>query len=98
MNLNGQEYESYYLTPEEKSVVDAMRAGANIDITLRIDGPLNPIYEVDKFFAGFNSLVTETAYVHDRTDFEIPYIGFTKFFRDSKIAARVSVHTERVIG
>ena len=36
MNLNGQEYESYYLTAEEKAVVDAMRAGASIDVTLRI--------------------------------------------------------------
>ena len=104
MTLNGQEYESYYLTAEEKAVVDAMRAGASIDVTLRIDetpDPIDetpdPIDEVDKFFAGFNSLTTENAFVHDRTDFEIPYIGFSKFFRDSKIIARVSVHSERVI-
>ena len=111
MNLNGQEYESYYLTAEEKAVLDAMRAGASIDVTLRIDetpdpidetpDPIDetpdPIDEVDKFFAGFNSLTTENAFVHDRTDFEIPYIGFSKFFRDSKIIARVSVHAERVI-
>lgn len=104
MTLNGQEYESYYLTAEEKAVVDAMRAGASIDVTLRIDetpDPIDetpdPIDEVDKFFAGFNSLTTENAFVHDRTDFEIPYIGFSKFFRDSKIIARVSVHAERVI-
>ena len=104
MKLNGQEYESYYLTAEEKAVVDAMRAGASIDVTLRIDetpDPIDetpdPIDEVDKFFAGFNSLTTENAFVHDRTDFEIPYIGFSKFFRDSKIIARVSVHAERVI-
>ncbi|CZR10864.1 hypothetical protein [Trichococcus collinsii] len=105
MNLNGQEYESYYLTAEEKAVVDAMRAGASIDVTLRIDETPDPIDEtpdpidgVDKFFAGFNSLTTENAFVHDRTDFEIPYIGFSKFFRDSKIIARVSVHLERVVG
>ena len=105
MNLNGQEYESCYLTHKEKAVVDAMRAGASIDVTLRIDetpDPIDetpdPIDEVDKFFAGFNSLTTETAFVHDRTDFEIPYIGFSKFFRDSKIIARVSVHVERVVG
>ena len=30
MNLNGQEYESCYLTPKEKAVVDAMRAGARV--------------------------------------------------------------------
>jgi hypothetical protein len=98
MNLNGQEYESYYLTAEEKAVVDAMRAGASIDVTLRIDETPDPIDEVDKFFAGFNCLTTENAFVHDRTDFEIPYIGFSKFFRDSKIIARVSVHLERVVG
>lgn len=32
MNLNGQEYWACYLTPKEKSVVDAMRAGANIQV------------------------------------------------------------------
>lgn len=104
MKLNGQEYESYYLTAEETAVVDAMRAGASIDVTLRIyetpdplDETPDPLDEVDKFFSGFNSLTTENAFVHDRTDFEIPYIGFSKFFRDSKIIARVSVHAERVI-
>ena len=102
--LNGKTYEMQYLTREEKAVVDAMRAGASIDVTLRIyetpdplDETPDPLDEVDKFFAGFNSLTTETAFVHDRTDFEIPYIGFSKFFRDSKIIARVSVHAERVI-
>ena len=95
--LNGKTYEMQYLTREEKAVVDAMRAGASIDVTLRIDETPNPIDEVDKFLAIFSSLTTETAFVHDRTDFEIPYIGFSKFFRDSKIIARVSVHAERVI-
>lgn len=98
MNLNGQEYESYYLTAEEKAVVDAMRAGANVDITLRIGESLNQIDEVDKFFATFNGLEVDAAFVHDQTDFQLPYIGFSKFFRNSKVTARVSVHMERVIG
>ena len=96
--LNGKTYEMQYLTREEKAVVDAMRAGASIDVTLRIYETPDPLDEVDKFFAGCNSLTTENAFVHDRTDFEIPYIGFSKFFRDSKIIARVSVHLERVVG
>ena len=98
MELNGKTYEMQYLTREEKAVVDAMRAGASIDVTLRIYETPNPIDEVDKFLAIFSSLTTENAFVHDRTDFEIPYIGFSKFFRDSKIIARVSVHLERVVG
>ena len=48
MNLNGQEYESCYLTPKEKAVVDAMRAGARLYISKNIgDSPkaLNLAYD-----------------------------------------------------
>ena len=99
MNLNGQEYESYYLTPKEKAVVDAMRMGATLDVSIYVDCKQDPIEKVDKFFSCFDVIKGGYVSVYDRSDFEeVPYVGFVKFYSDSDLRVSASVILERVVG
>jgi len=91
MNLNGQEYESCYLTPKEKAVVDAMRAGARVCISKNIgDNPkaLNLAYDFLEYFSKVDGL--KESCIHDLTNCNSPSVAFSKYFDRLEVTAYIS--------
>lgn len=91
MNLNGQEFESCYLTPKEKAVVDAMRAGARLYISKNIgDSPkaLNLAYDFLEYFSKVDGL--QESRIDDLSHCNSPSVAFGKRFVRLEVTAYIS--------
>lgn len=80
------------VTEKEKAVLDAMRMGADVNVTYVTERTID---EVDDFLQCFDGLKEDTVYVHDRTDFGMPYVGFVKYYRDLNLSVIATIKVER---
>jgi hypothetical protein len=78
------------VTEKEKAVLDAMRMGASVQLIYTTD----QISEVDGYLDCFDSLKPNRAYIHDRTGFVYPYVGFVKHYDDIELTVQATIMLE----
>ena len=78
------------VTEIEKAVLDAMRMGAKINLLLTSDSLEN----VDKYLESFDGLKADREYIHDRSIFVYPYVGFSKHYDQIDLIVQATVMLE----
>jgi hypothetical protein len=87
--LNGVEITEMWLTNEEKAVVEAMRKGADVQITL---SRAKDVEEVDSVMNLFSGMDIKSSWINQNTLSDgAKYISFVKFFKNIRVSCFIDL-------